>query len=44
MVAALTEEGSYSVFELLGSDSVEVRDQVSWNGCVIHAMPGRLFA
>jgi hypothetical protein len=32
MVAALTEEGSYSIFELLGSDSVEIGDVVSWRG------------
>lgn len=31
MVAVLTEEGSYSVFELLG-DEVEVGDAVSWKG------------
>lgn len=30
MVAVLTEEGSYSVFELLGGDAVEVGDIVSW--------------
>lgn len=29
MVAVSTEEG-YSIFELLGSDSVEVEDLVSW--------------
>jgi hypothetical protein len=32
MVAALTEDGSYSVFELLGGDSVEIGDEVSWKG------------
>lgn len=30
MVAVLTEEGSYSIFELMGGDTVEVGDQVSW--------------
>lgn len=30
MVAVLTEDGSYSVFELLGGDSVELGDVVSW--------------
>lgn len=31
MVAVLTDDGSYSVFELLGGDSVEIGDVVSWN-------------
>lgn len=30
MVAALTEEGSYSVFELLGGDAIEIGDSLSW--------------
>jgi hypothetical protein len=30
MVAVFTEDGSYSVFELLGGDSVEIGDVVSW--------------
>lgn len=30
MVAVLTEDGSYSVFELLGGESVEIEDIVSW--------------
>lgn len=30
MVAVLTEEGEYSVFELLGTDIVELGDLVSW--------------
>jgi hypothetical protein len=30
MIAVLTEDGSYSVFELLGNDAVEVGDSVSW--------------
>lgn len=31
MVAILTENGDYSVFELLSGDSVEVGDSVSWS-------------
>jgi hypothetical protein len=31
MVAVLTEEGQYSIFELLCSDPVELGDVVSWN-------------
>ena len=30
MVAVLTEDGSYSVFELLGGNSIEIGDVVSW--------------
>ena len=30
MVAVLTSEGSYSVFELLGGGSVGIGDSVSW--------------
>jgi hypothetical protein len=30
MVAVLTEDGDFSVFELLGGDRVEVGDAVSW--------------
>lgn len=30
MVAVLTEDGNYSIFELLGSDSLEIGDVVSW--------------
>ena len=30
MAGVLTEDGDYSVFELLGSDQVEVEDEVSW--------------
>lgn len=32
MVGVLTENGDYSVFELLGSDEVEVGDDISWTG------------
>jgi hypothetical protein len=31
MVAVLTEEGSFSVFELLADDPIEVGDKVSWS-------------
>lgn len=31
MVAVLTDEGTFSVLELLARDSVEVGDVVSWN-------------
>lgn len=39
MVAVSTEEG-YSIFELLGSDSVEVEDLVSWQDdtCLGHTI------
>lgn len=30
MVAVRTENGDFSVFELLGEDPIEVGDQVSW--------------
>lgn len=30
MVAVLTEDGHYSIFELLGGDTVEEGDVVSW--------------
>ena len=30
MVAVLTEEGNFSIFELLGGDIVEVGDEVQW--------------
>lgn len=30
MIAAYTENGDYSVFEVLGSDIVELRDEVMW--------------
>lgn len=30
MVAVLTEDGDYSIFELVSGDSVEVGDQVRW--------------
>ena len=30
MVAVLTENGDYSVFELLGEDSADEGDEVSW--------------
>jgi len=30
MVAVRTEEGSFSVFELLGGDPVSIGDSVSW--------------
>ena len=30
MVAVLTENGDYSIFELLSGDSVEVGEQVRW--------------
>jgi hypothetical protein len=30
MVAVQTENGDFSVFELLGGDSIEIRDEVSW--------------
>lgn len=30
MVAVLTVNGDYSVFELLGSDDLEINDEVFW--------------
>jgi len=30
MVAVQTENGDFSVFELLGGDSIEIGDEVSW--------------
>lgn len=30
MVAVLTDEGQYSIFELLGGDTVDLGDVVSW--------------
>ncbi len=30
MVAVLTEDGDFSIFELLGGDIVEVSDEVQW--------------
>lgn len=31
MVAVKTENGDYSIFELLGSDEINVGDHVGWN-------------
>ena len=30
MVAVLTNEGGYSVFELLSTDTIEIGDEVEW--------------
>jgi hypothetical protein len=32
MVAVHNEDGSFLVFELLGADSLEIGDQVKWEG------------